>query len=366
MRWHDAFGKLNDLFKGAARNQKFFVKPNFCVGKPSCSGVTSDVELVGSIVRALKDNGASRVYIGESAIYKTAECFDWLDVYRLSKLGATVVNLDKDDWVKVANPSCESFMHFHLPKSLLDCDAVVSVPKIKTHCQTGVTLSVKNFLGCIPRGDRKLAHITNISAAIVSVFQLLRTTKRLFSVVDGGIALQGKRGPIAGLPVDLGIVLFGTDLVAVDSVCCRIMAVNALTVAHLAQAFQLGLGQIEDIAVVEDGICLPSRPFILPDFDHVPAHSSSLLFHYVGKVFVKYPFVSSPQVCVLCERCLNVCPVRAVELNGGQITFDYRKCIGCLCCVEVCRHECLDYKTRYQMVYNCLRFLWRHCRVVGR
>jgi uncharacterized protein (DUF362 family) len=37
-----------------------------------------------------------------------------------------------------------------LPRSVLDADFVVSMPKVKTHHWAGVTLSLKNMFGIVP------------------------------------------------------------------------------------------------------------------------------------------------------------------------------------------------------------------------
>ncbi len=40
--------------------------------------------------------------------------------------------------------------------------------------------------------------------------------------------------------------------------------------------------------------------------------------------------------CVLCKRCLNKCPVRAISLEKGHIDIDHTKCISCMRCVHQC------------------------------
>lgn len=40
--------------------------------------------------------------------------------------------------------------------------------------------------------------------------------------------------------------------------------------------------------------------------------------------------------CVLCGRCVSVCPAGAISLSGGRITTDSNKCTGCRTCADEC------------------------------
>jgi len=40
--------------------------------------------------------------------------------------------------------------------------------------------------------------------------------------------------------------------------------------------------------------------------------------------------------CIGCGRCLNVCPVNAIEMVAGKAIIDHDKCIGCNRCIGVC------------------------------
>ena len=72
---------------------------------------------------------------------------------------------DDSDKFRVSNYQAEDTMQYHgrnkhryvIAKSVIDADVIISLPKMKTHCKVGVTLSMKNFVGTVCR-KQCLAH----------------------------------------------------------------------------------------------------------------------------------------------------------------------------------------------------------------
>ncbi len=61
--------------------------------------------------------------------------------------------------------------------------------------------------------------------------------KRYFSVVDGIIAMEGN-GPVAGTPKPCGVVVAGSDPVAVDAVCTRLIGFDYEKLLLIRRAFE--------------------------------------------------------------------------------------------------------------------------------
>lgn len=141
----------------------------------------------------------------------------------------------------------------HLAALAAQADVLITVPKMKTHHWTGVSLGLKNMLGiasgCVYGWPRHVLHTSGLDAAIVD-FGLLRMPD--YSVVDGIVGMQGD-GPILGDAVGSHVVVAGANVVAVDATCARLMGLEPRRISHLALAEALGLGPLASERIVTRG-----------------------------------------------------------------------------------------------------------------
>jgi uncharacterized protein (DUF362 family) len=124
----------------------------------------------------------------------------------------------------------------YLPDTVLGADLLVSMPKMKTHHWTGATLSMKNLFGVVPGGvygwPKNVLHWSGIHECIADLHSFF---PRQFALVDGIVGMEGN-GPIQGTPKHAGVLVAGSDPVAVDATCCRIMRIDPMQIAYLSLA----------------------------------------------------------------------------------------------------------------------------------
>jgi uncharacterized protein (DUF362 family) len=124
----------------------------------------------------------------------------------------------------------------YLPHTVLDCDLLVSLPKMKTHHWAGATLAMKNLFGVVPGGvygwPKNVLHWAGIPESIVDLHHLF---PRQFAIVDGIVGMEGN-GPIQGTPKHAGVLVAGSDVAAVDATCCRIMGIEPKKIEYLGIA----------------------------------------------------------------------------------------------------------------------------------
>ncbi len=132
---------------------------------------------------------------------------------------------------------------------------LVTLPVMKTHDKTTISISLKNQWGCVPK-MRHMYHLC-LTEAIPDVNVALGPK---FSVVDGTIAMEGN-APKTGIPREVGIIGAGGDLVAVDSVFANLMGFNPYEIPHIVEAERRGLGRITTTFIGDSiGPIEPFRP----------------------------------------------------------------------------------------------------------
>ena len=148
---------------------------------------------------------------------------------------------------------------FYFPRSVVEADLVVSMPKMKTHHWVGVTASMKNLYGVIPGikygWPKNVLHHAGIPE---TVFDINASLPKAIAIVDGIVCMEGD-GPIMGSPKQMGLVIVGTNPTAVDATVARLMDVDPKQIHYLHLAAGR-LGPIEDRRIEQRGE--PWRPLV--------------------------------------------------------------------------------------------------------
>jgi uncharacterized protein (DUF362 family) len=77
-----------------------------------------------------------------------------------------------------------------------------------------------------------------------NMFLVARQVRPNLTIIDGVEGMQGN-GPVNGIPVDHKIALAGEDVLAVDSICCKLMGIPLENVGYLNFAAADGLGIVD-------------------------------------------------------------------------------------------------------------------------
>lgn len=133
-------------------------------------------------------------------------------------------------------------LHFKDPLILssifAEMDCFISLSKMKTHTNTKITGCLKNLFGCLPEWDKDKHHpyLANVIADIASAI------RPDISILEACPGMQGN-GPVFGDPIDLGIILFSNDPVAVDSLASSMMGFDPSKIPTLIQSHNANVGQ---------------------------------------------------------------------------------------------------------------------------
>ena len=235
----DVIGRGLALFDLDVRGKRVFLKPNL-VEYEAGTVINTHPHVVAGAATAFLRAGAREVVVGEGPGHRRdieylLTATGLADV--LADLRVRFVDLNHDDVARVALKSrFTGLKELSLPVELLQSDVIVSMPKLKTHHWAGLTASMKNLFGVVPGAvygwPKNLLHFHGIPNSIVD---LNATIKPHFTIVDGVTAMEGD-GPIMGRPRQLGMLAMGTDLVAVDSTCARVIGLDPWKIPYLREA----------------------------------------------------------------------------------------------------------------------------------
>ena len=268
------------------------LKPNIVDPEPAGSGEVTDVRVIKALVKIIDelDHGNIEIVIGEGSprpmdyemAYQTKftsprweELWDaagyqelLTDSYleginlRLSNLNGSPPENPWQDLVEVEVPgggvAYPQNGKYYIHKDVLDADVFITVPVMKIHTP-GITVALKNQIGLAPSTmygfsktagvpqdnyQHKLWHGTWTDKEIVDYSHLAGID---YVVVDAIACLELKKeaarsnGIITNL-VRMNTVIAGTDPVAVDHVCTRLMGLNPDDIEHVTLAEREGLG----------------------------------------------------------------------------------------------------------------------------
>lgn len=261
-RGHDPVLKALDLadYETALSGwNKVLIKVNFITVETWETGATTDPIVVEAIIKRLK-NLPVEIYVVESDATMTNadKAFEATGMREMSERnGVQWLNLRHvKDRVKIDIPHGEALKSITVPRILTE-SAIISAAKLKTHMSTGVTLGMKNMFGLLPDKLKSKYHLRGISTVIVDINTVL---KPALTVIDGFVAMEG-RGPVGGTPVQMDLIIAGSDPVATDSTACRIMGFEPREISHVRKAYERGLGNIDDIQVLGERLEDVTRRF---------------------------------------------------------------------------------------------------------
>ncbi len=103
--------------------------------------------------------------------------------------------------------------------------------------------------------------------------------KRYITVVDGIIGGEGN-GPEAPTPRPCGVILAGTDPVAVDAVCARLMGFNWERIPSICRAFGIRRYSLCDGSYEDIEVSSSDERFNRPLLDISPAHTFAFRPHF--------------------------------------------------------------------------------------
>jgi len=244
------------FFAPEVRGRRVVLKPNYVEFDPA-GVINTHPRMVEAAISAFLSLDAAEVVVAEGAGHRR----DTEYLLGASGLEAVLrerrvrfVDLNIDRVAEVELPTAFTGLgRLWLPRTVLDADLFVSMPKLKMHHWAGVTLSMKNLFGIVPSAiygwPKNVLHQVGIPHSILDINAALEMPR--LAILDGIVGMEGN-GPIQGTPRGAGVVLIGDDYAAVDATGARLMGAAAERVPYLWGAGEF-FGNIAEERIVQLG-----------------------------------------------------------------------------------------------------------------
>jgi len=233
----EALGGINSFVK---RGDKVLIKVNICGGNPFIPGSCTNLEVVDELVKVIRAAEAEPSVADSDMIWTKfdpmAEAEGWKKWAQ--EVNVPLINLGETERVRFNFGADSAIGIVPVSKKMVEADVIVSVPTMKTHLLTNVTLGMKNMLGTFPEENKAKFHRFGIENVICEVNKAF--TPHL-TVIDGTIGGEAW-GPLSCKPIGFQTIIASNDVVAADAVACQLMGYDPFSIAYIKKAHEEGLG----------------------------------------------------------------------------------------------------------------------------
>jgi uncharacterized protein (DUF362 family) len=233
------------------KGKQVIIKPNFVsTNNPLCA---THVDAVRGVLDFLKPIYSGKIIIGESPAggssmpgfqnygYTALQDEYGIELADLnSHSGQTLWILDRD----LRPQEVQIISDFLDPKNY-----IISVSRLKTHNTVVATMGLKNIVMGAPlssgrNSSKVLMHGASPRWLHYNMYLIAHKVKPHLTVIESVEGMEGN-GPIRGTPVEHGVALAGTDVMAVDSIGAQLMDIPLENIGYLNYCGNSGLGIID-------------------------------------------------------------------------------------------------------------------------
>lgn len=252
--------------------KKVVIKPNFNTADPTPGSTHNDT--LRQLVLEMKARGASKITVAErSGPPATKSVIEAKGIPAMAEeLGFDIINfedLPPEGWAHFSPPGSHWQNGFDIAKPIAEAEYLLWTCCLKTHGAGGIySMSIKLAVGASNKNMMRELHGARQTHMRRMIAELHQAFKPQLIVMDGVDAFVDG-GPSKGKLVQAGVIVAGTDRIAVDAVGLAvlkqlgsndaIMSTKIFEQEQIQRAVELGLGvtkpdQIE-ITTADDESC---------------------------------------------------------------------------------------------------------------
>jgi uncharacterized protein (DUF362 family)/ferredoxin len=355
--WGDRLPKNKDA--------RVVLKPNLNNDLVALVGNCVDLRVLCSIIEGLMNRGYRNIMLCDGSNVGIArrdiDSFKRLRVDKLvERYGIQIQDLNHDEGLRVALHAGARPL---IARTILESDFLISIPKVKTHCEAGLSCAMKNWVG-IARGQDKREMHRDLGRNIFAINEAVLPD---LIIVDGLVGMEGN-GPGDGEPFRFGILIASDNAFLNDLVVSRLVDMPVDDVPYLLHALDAGRLTPELRAEVADRVPIirpikraPKRSklaewsearslmwlkkAVRPALEAPGVMETAYRLKIVQDVYSRVDdtiqgFHKNGDVCGECTKCADFCPTHLSAEDIGVKT-DAEDCIQCLYCWWVCPKDAI-------------------------
>ena len=350
--------ELNSLLRAG---MSVTLKPNLLMKRTPEEATTTHPEVVAAVARALKRRGVTRLTLADSpggpytagglnTIYRASGMAEMAQREGIALNTATGYTTVATKTMRVSS--------LNIINPVLECDLLINICKLKTHCMTGLSGAVKNLFGCIPGLQKPEFHyrFKQPEEFCDMLVDICETIKPAITFVDAVVSMQGD-GPSGGTPAQTGLTLCATNPYDLDVVLCELIHMPHEQAQTVKAAYKRGLAaRLEDINLCGDPklissvgeFCLPATKSL--NFNrYLPKFMQGVVDKFTERFVTPRPVIIK-NACIGCGKCAESCPAHTIIIADNKAEINYDNCIKCYCCHEMCPVKAI--KVRRNRILN--------------
>jgi uncharacterized protein (DUF362 family) len=240
---------MGGMEKFVKPGNRVVLKPNMSFANRPEDGSNTHPDVVAAVANLCAAAGAKKIIILDYTLADAQLCKEKSGVEAACKnIPKTVIFTPNEQkfFKEVPIPNGKELKKTEVAQVLLDSDVIIGLPTAKSHSATGVSLTMKGWMGVV--WDRRYFHKSiNCNQGVADLASII---KPHLVIMDAMYALtsNGPGGP--GKVDQLDTIVGGTDQVAVDSYTVGLTSwygkrFTGQQVDHIKRAADMGLGEID-------------------------------------------------------------------------------------------------------------------------
>lgn len=236
-----AINTLGGMQSFVKHGDRVLIKVNICGGVPELKATYTTKEVAGIVVDMVREAGGEPMICDADMVWtkfwSNAKAEGWPEWAK--EKGVKLVNLSDTRIVRFDFGN-ETMPKERVSKEILDADVIISIPAMKTHLMTGVTLGMKNMYGTFPEIDKAKYHKLGIDEVIYWVNYAFTPN---LTIIDGSIGGETV-GPLSCDAVEFRTIIASNSVVTADAIASQLMGFEnpREEIYHLKLAHERGLG----------------------------------------------------------------------------------------------------------------------------